>query len=157
MEQNTTRAITYLNQLGIPHRVFRHEQPIESLAQAAAERNQLPDQVVRSLLFRLPGEQYLMVLMPGPGQVPWKSLRRQVKQSRLTMATEDEVLQVTGCQPGTVNPFSIQQPVRILIERRLLSLPEVSFGSCERGTAILITPDDLLKAIPEYEIVDFAD
>lgn len=155
MNETSSPPITRLTALGIPHRIFRHERPIESLEQAAEERNQLPEQVIRSLLFRLSGEQFLMVLMPGPGQVPWKALRKYMQQSRLTMATPEEVFAVTGCQPGTVNPFSTLQPVRILIERRILSLPDVSFGSCERGMAIIIRSDDLLKALPDYEIVDF--
>ncbi|MBE0699994.1 MAG: YbaK/EbsC family protein [Anaerolineaceae bacterium] len=157
MEQPLSHPIERLVELGVPHRVFRHDGPVESLEQAAIERHQLPQQVIRSLLFRINSEQFLMVLIPGPGQVPWKSLRKYLKQSRLTMASEEEVFEVTGCRPGTVNPFTTQQPVRFLIERKILSLSEVSFGSCERGVAILLTPNDMLKALPDYEIVDFLD
>ncbi len=155
MEQAVTPAIERLTQLGIPFRVFQHERPVNSLEQAAAERDQLPEQVVRSLLFRISTDSFLMVLMPGPGQVPWKGLRQHMQVSRLTMATEEEVYQVTGCRPGTVNPFSTNQPIKVLVEKSLLGLPEVSFGSCERGTAILITPENLLRALDDYEIVNF--
>ena len=57
--------------LNIPHRVFRHSGPVHSLAQAAAERNQRPEQVVRSILFRLSEGRYTMVLVAGPAQVSW--------------------------------------------------------------------------------------
>jgi Cys-tRNA(Pro) deacylase len=157
MEQAVPPAVERLAQLGIPFRVFQHERPPQSLEQAAAERDQKPEQIIRSLLFRVTADTYLMVLMPGPGQVPWKSLRRHMQVSRLTMATEEEVYQVTGCRPGTVNPFSMRQPVKVLVERTILQLPEVSFGSCERGTAILITPENLLRVLDDYEIVDFSD
>ena len=41
-----------LEKMNIPHRVFRHETPVTSFEQAAAERNQRPEQIVRSILFR---------------------------------------------------------------------------------------------------------
>ena len=60
----------------MPHRTFQHAGPVESLEQAAQERSQRPEQVIRSIVFRLSEDTFLMVLMPGPGQVPWKALRR---------------------------------------------------------------------------------
>jgi Cys-tRNA(Pro)/Cys-tRNA(Cys) deacylase len=155
MDEIETPAIAYLRQHGIPHSLFRHAGPINSLEQAAMERNQRPEQVVRSIVFRLSGDQFIMVLMAGPGQVPWKALRKHFNKSRLTMATEDEVLQVTGCLPGTVNPFALPQPMPVLVDRAILDLPEVSFGSCQRGVAILLKPDDLIDALEDYQVVDF--
>lgn len=98
-----------------------------------------------------------MVLMPGPAQVPWKALRRYLGQSRLTMASEDELLQATGYRPGTVNPFGLPRPMRILVGTGILDLPEVSLGSGQRGQAILIRPPDILAALDAVETVDFAD
>jgi Cys-tRNA(Pro)/Cys-tRNA(Cys) deacylase len=151
-----TPAITELRSRGIPHRIFQHNGPIESLEQAAIERSQRPEQVIRSLVFRLADADFIMVLMPGPGQVPWKALRRYLNTSRLTMASEEELLAATGCQPGTVNPFGLPRPMRVLIDRCIIDLPEVSLGSGQRGLAILITPADLMAALPEKEVVDFS-
>ncbi len=155
MEQTLSSAVARLQELGIPHQVFKHIGQVESLEQAAVERGQEPGQIIRSLLFRLSAGEFIMVLMPGPGQVPWKSLRKYLNQSRLTMASEDEVFEVTGCRPGTVNPFATQLPVRVLIERKILAMPEISLGSCTRGTAIIIIPQEMLRALGNYEIVDF--
>ena len=41
-----------LAQMNIPHREFRHPGLVRSLAQAAAERDQQPEQIIRSILFR---------------------------------------------------------------------------------------------------------
>ncbi len=155
MNEVMTPAIDYLRQHQIPHTVFCHAGPVHSLEQAARERSQHPEQVVRSIVFRISHDEFVMVLMPGPRQVPWKYLRQTLNQSRLTMATEDEVLQATGCVPGTVNPFSLRKPMHILVDRSILSLSEVSFGSCQRGVAILLTPEAMLAALTDYELVDF--
>ena len=54
-----------LDKLGIAHPVFHHSGQVNSLEQAAQERNQRLEQVVRSILFRLSGNEYLMVLVAG--------------------------------------------------------------------------------------------
>src|SRR3954454_11673666 len=66
-----------LSALQIPYTVFTHPGPVNSLEQAASERGQQPEQVVRSLLFRLGEGDFAMVLMAGPAQVSWKVLRKR--------------------------------------------------------------------------------
>lgn len=146
------QALTNLN---IPHRVYTHPAPVHSLEQAAAERGQQPDQVVRSLLFRLAEGEYAMILMAGPDPVSWKALRKHVGQSRLTTASEEEVLSVTGYVIGAVGPFGLRQPVRIFIDQNLLAQEEVSLGSGIRGTAVILTTADLRRALPDAEIGNF--
>ena len=144
-----------LTALGIPHRLFVHTGPVNSLEQAAAERNQQPDQVVRSLLFRLGEGEFAMVLMAGPAQVSWKALRRYFNQSRLTTATAEEVTAVTGAVPGAVAPFGLNRPVRILVDAGVLAQTEVSLGSGVRGTAVILSTADLRRGLPNAEIGNF--
>jgi Cys-tRNA(Pro)/Cys-tRNA(Cys) deacylase len=150
-----TPAITFLQQHNIPHRVFTHPGLVNSLEQAARERGQQPEQVIRSIVFRVGEAEFVMVLVSGPGQIPWKALRHYLGQNRLTMATEEELLQTTGCYPGTVSPFGILQPMRVLVDECILKLKEISLGSCVRGVAVVIKPADLLTAIQEAEVVNF--
>ncbi|HXF63205.1 MAG TPA: YbaK/EbsC family protein [Caldilineaceae bacterium] len=142
---------------GIPHRVFRHPGPVRSLEQAAQERNQHPDQVVRSLLFRLGEGEYAMVLMAGPAQVSWRALRRYLGQSRLTTASAEEVLAVTGYPIGAVAPFGLRRPVRVLVDQRVLDQEEVSLGSGVRGVAVILQREDLRRALGNVEIGDFGE
>jgi len=136
-----------LHQRGFSIREFRHPGPVLSLEQAAAERGQRPEQVVRSLLFRLAQGEYLMALVAGPRQVDWKALRRTVGQSRLTTASADEVRTVTGYEIGAVSPFALPQPVRVLLDESVLREAEVSIGSGERGTTVILATADLLRAL----------
>lgn len=117
------------------------------------ERNQTPDQVIRSILFRLPDEQYLMVLASGPKQISWKALRQYLGLSRLTMASDQDLERVTGYLPGAVAPFGIPVPVRILLDQQVLNLGEVSIGSGLRGTTIILSVPELIKALGSVEVV----
>ena len=150
----TETPVTHeLDQKQIPYTLFTHTGPIHSLEQAAAERNQQPEQVVRSLLFRLAQDDFLMVLVAGPQQIDWKQLRRLLGQSRLTMATAEELHRVTGYEMGAVAPFGLPTPLRILIDQSVLDQAEVSLGSGVRGTAVILKTADLLTALAGVEVV----
>ena len=143
-----------LDQLGIPHRIFRHETPVTSFEQAAADRNQQPEQIVRSILFQVRPGEFVMVLMAGPGQIDWKKFRQLVKRSRVRMATEEEVLDVTGYRIGTVSPFGMKNQVRVMMDASVLREGEISIGSGIRNTAIIMKSEDVRKALGEVEIVE---
>ena len=146
-----------LDQLGIAHTVFRHSGQVTSLEQAARERYQQLEQIVRSILFRLSGDEYVMALVAGPQQISWRALRKHMGQSRLTMASEDEVFAVTGYRIGTVSPFGLPSPLRILIDESVLKEDEISIGSGMRGAAVVMKSADLRRALNDAEIVSLVD
>jgi Cys-tRNA(Pro)/Cys-tRNA(Cys) deacylase len=146
-----------LENMNIPHQIFRHEMPVNTLEQAAADRGQRPEQVVRSILFQIRPEDFLMVLVAGPDQVDWRKLRQLVKRSRVRMATEQEVLEVTGYRVGTVSPFGLKNPVKVLIDDSVLKEEEVSIGSGVRGVAIVMKSQDIRRALGEPEIVSLLE
>lgn len=152
---DTPPVAHYLASHDIPHRVFRHTGPVHSLEQAAVERGQQPNQVVRSILFRLTEGAYAMVLMAGPSQVDWRALRRFVGQSRLTMASEEEVLTITGYPIGAVAPFGVPQPLRVLVDESVLAQQEISIGSGVRGTTVIMQVVDLMRALGDVEVGRF--
>ena len=146
-----------LENLNVPHQVFRHETPVLSFEQAASDRNQKPEQVVRSILFQVRREEFVMVLVAGRDQVDWRKLRQLVGRSRVRMATEEEVLDVTGYRIGTVSPFGLKKQVRILLDESVLREEEVSIGSGVRNTAILLKTVNLRQALGEAEIVSLLE
>ena len=146
-----------LDSFGIPHRVFIHETPVSSFEQAASDRNQRPEQIVRSILFQIRPEEFLMVLMAGPSQIDWKSLRQFVKRSRIRMATEEEVLEVTGYRIGTVSPFGLKNQVQVLIDASVLKEEEISIGSGVRNMAIIMKSSDVQKALKDAEVVKLGE
>jgi len=152
----SSAATRHLDQRGIPYRIFQHTSPPLSLEQAAVERGQEPHQIIRSILFRHEHEYYVMVLMAGPGQIAWKRIREHLGVSRISMATEAEVRQVTGYELGAVNPLGLPRMVRILADSSVFIPEEVSIGSGVRGVAIVIKSEDLKHAIGKFESGSFA-
>ena len=118
--QTTTPVTKALDELNIPYQLHVHENQIRSLEQAAEERGLEPEQIVRSLIFRCEGLEYVMILMPGPMKVSWLKLRRYLGVSRITTATSEQVQELTGYEPGAVSPFGLPSTLRILADRSIL-------------------------------------
>jgi Cys-tRNA(Pro)/Cys-tRNA(Cys) deacylase len=156
-EISSTPVTRCLDEKGIPYRFFKHPGEVHSLEQAALERGQRPEQIIRSILFRLSRGGFVMVLMAGKKQVAWPALRKYLGTSRISMATEAEVLQVTGYPLGAVSPFGTLQIVRVLIDRGILAEEELSIGSGVRFSTVIIQREDLLQALGEIEMGDFAE
>jgi prolyl-tRNA editing enzyme YbaK/EbsC (Cys-tRNA(Pro) deacylase) len=72
------------------------------------------------------------------------------------MATEMEVMDVTGYPLGAVSPFGTLQPVRVLMDKGILAEQEISIGSGVRYTTVIMQRDDFMRALEEVEIGDFA-
>jgi Cys-tRNA(Pro)/Cys-tRNA(Cys) deacylase len=153
MTSHSTSVTRALDSLNIPYHTFQHLAPVESLEQAARERGQSPDQVVRSIVFRLSQDEYVMVLMAGTAQVNWGALRKFLKVSRVTMAKEDELRAVTRYEIGAVSPFGLPQPMRVIADPNVFAPQEISIGSGVRGITVILTSEDLKKALGNTEIV----
>jgi Cys-tRNA(Pro)/Cys-tRNA(Cys) deacylase len=146
-----------LDEQNIAHQVFKHEKPLLSFEQAAAERNQRPEQIVRSILFQIRPEEFVMVLVAGRDQVDWRKFRQLVGRSRVRMATEEEVLQVTGYRVATVSPFGLKGKVRVMIDESVLREEEISLGSGVRQMAIIMKSADLRRMLGDAEIVSLLE
>ena len=146
-----------LDSMSIEHRLFLHERPVTSFEQAASDRNQRPEQIVRSILFQVRPEEFVMVLMAGRDQIDWKKLRQILKRSRVRMATEEEVLEVTGYKVGTVSPFGLKNRARVMIDASVLKEEEISIGSGLRNVAIIMKSAALRHALSDAEVVSVSE
>jgi Cys-tRNA(Pro)/Cys-tRNA(Cys) deacylase len=155
METESTPVTRELDERGIPYRFFRHAGPVNSVEQAAEERGLSLGQIVRSILFRTAPDEFLMVLIAGVDQISWPALRKYLGQSRLTLATEDEVLRVTGYRLGAVSPFGLPAPLRILVDPSVFLPDEISIGSGVKNTTVILKREDLHAALGNVEIGDF--
>ena len=155
-EKPSTPVTRYLDEKSISYRFFRHSGVVHSLKQAAQERGQRPEQIIRSIVFRLSRGGFILVLVAGERQVSWQALRHHLGTSRISMATEAEVLKVTGYPLGAVSPFGTKQALRILVDRGALQEEEISIGSGVRYATIIMKRDDFLRALGEVEMGDFA-
>lgn len=151
----STPVTRELDAKGVPYRQFTHPGPLHSLEQAARERGQRPEQVVRSILFRLSPGEFVMVLVAGPKQISWPALRAHLGVTRMSTASQEEVLKRTGYPTGAVSPFGLPEPMRILADEGVFQEEELSIGSGVRYTTVILRSKDLQNALGEVEMGRF--
>jgi Cys-tRNA(Pro)/Cys-tRNA(Cys) deacylase len=147
-------AIEYLDNKQGTYTLFIHSGPVTSLEQAARERNQQVGQVIRTIVFRIPDQDFFLVLVSGPRQIDWRALRKIIHSNRVVLATPEEVFQVTGYRIGTVSPFGIPRKLTILCDNRMINFTDVSLGSGLPGVAIVMKTAELLLHIDPYSWVE---
>ncbi len=64
---------------------------------------------------------------------------------------------VTGYRIGTVSPFGLKNPVKVLIDASVLKEEEISIGSGVRNMAIIMKSADLRQALRKSEIVSLLE
>jgi Cys-tRNA(Pro) deacylase len=147
-----TPAIKALKDSRVPFEIFQHHQRVSSLQQAAEERGQKADQVIRSILFRQSGGQFIMVLMAGDRQISWKTLRAYLGERRISLATPQEVLDQTGYEIGAVTPFGLLRPMRVVADPSVFTYSQISIGSGRKGVAIILSSKVISSLIEKMEI-----
>ena len=73
------------------------------------------------------------------------------------MASEAEVLEVTGYPIGAVSPFGTVRSLRVLVDPSVFDEEEISLGSGVRGTTVILKSDDLKRALGDVEIVELIE
>lgn len=96
-----------------------------------------------------------MVLAAGGGQISWPALRVYLGQSRLTLASEAEVLEVTGYRIGAVSPIGLPVPLRILADESVFRHEEISLGSGEPNVGVILKSADLRRVLETVEVGKF--
>ena len=79
-------------------------------------------------------------------------VREILEAGKLSFATGEETLALTGMLIGGVTPFALPADVPILIDAPIRDLPEILLGSGGRSSKVRLTPADL-ERIPGLRFV----
>lgn len=149
------RADERLDELGYTYEKVVQEQPTEACDAAARERGVRTGQIVKSLIVQTDGDEKHL-LVPGDRQVSERKL------GDYGLVEPERSTALTGCEPGTVHPFSSDLPH--LVDYRLFRNDRVSFTVGSRTEGVIIAADSFKAALDdasiewkERDIVSYAD
>lgn len=146
-------ALAAVEASGVPYEIVRFE-PAPDLA-TAAERRGIPiPQLLKTMVARVAGGRYLLVLVPGDRVIDWRALRSHVGVRRLALADADEAFALTGYRRGTITPFGAQGGASVIADESITGTGEVSVGGGEPGIAIHLDADDLIRvAVDDVAVI----
>jgi prolyl-tRNA editing enzyme YbaK/EbsC (Cys-tRNA(Pro) deacylase) len=136
----------------IPHRIIELEARAISVQDVIeySKEDINREEICKTILVKHK-DQYYALFLRGADKVDFKKLKAVI--GKASIASRDEVLRVAGVEPGAVCPLLLNVPV--LVDKRVLELRRVNFGSGDHLYGVELASGDLGRVL-DYRTVDIA-
>ncbi len=136
----------YIRDHGLNAQLLRHVGHTATVEAAAQALGVPPDRILKTLVFLVDGRPVIFITN-GPRRVDPRVLARHfgVGRKKVKMADPATVLELTGYPAGGVPPFAHRTPLPILIDARVLTLPEAFAGGGDEHTMVRLDPTELVR------------
>ena len=129
---------------GIPFAVLRHE-PVYTSEQAAAVRGVPLSSGAKALVVKA-GERFVMLVIPADRRLDSKNARAGLGVKAIRFATKEEVLQLTGLEPGSIPPFGSLFGLTTHVDPALALNESINFNAGDHSISIQMTHADYIAA-----------
>lgn len=142
----------YLNEHNIPAEIVYPGAPTPTVAAAAEALGVAPDQIVKSVLF-LVDDQPFLVYGCGVRMVDYTRLadRLNVSRKKVKLANADQVLNLTGYAVGTVPPLGLKTPMPAFMDPAVLDY-EIVYAGGGGINALLKIESQVLQRVSRAEV-----
>lgn len=147
-EKEFQNIVGLLNKLGASFQVIEHE-PVRTSSEAALVRGASLSQGVKALVIKFSRSKqsfFAVIDLPASLKLDWRKAKQVLKADEIRFATEKEVLEKTGCEPGGVPPLGHSTNLPILVDSRVFEQDFVEFNAGLRTKSIKLKSIDLRKA-----------
>lgn len=143
-----TPAINYLKKNKIKfnlHR-YKHDAKHPSYGLEAAEKLGLnPDQVFKTLVVQLDGDELAVAIIPVTKTLNMKEMARLYQVKKVGMADARQVQSTTGYVLGGVSPLAQKKALRTVLDSAADDYATIFVSGGRRGIEIELPPADLLR------------
>jgi Cys-tRNA(Pro)/Cys-tRNA(Cys) deacylase len=146
-----TNAARFLSSLGIAFEFREYEvdphNPNDLSAIAVAKKIRMPaEQVFKTLITTDGARSYAFAVIPGDSALDFKKLARVAGWRKAEMAPLKDVQPLTGYVRGGVTIFGAKKPYPVFVDETAILFDRISVSAGTRGTQLILTPDDYLRA-----------
>jgi len=159
-----TNGARFLESLGIAFELREYEVDPEDLtAITVAKKIGMPaEQVFKTLLVTggtgPGGGIYRFAVIPGDAELDFKKMARAAGLRKAEMAPLKDVQPLTGYIRGGVTLFGARKPYPVYIDETAILFDRISVSAGARGTQLILSPEDYLRAAQALEVeVQLAD
>lgn len=152
MDSKEKESYAILEQLGISYERIDHE-PITSVKDLEVE---LPGQQVKCLVLKnKKGRQYYFVILHDEKTADLKLLAQALEENRLSFASEEALMTLLQCVPGTVTPFGLQYDtefkVQVIVDESVDTSLTVGFHPYVNTTTLNIAYGDFERLVTHFQ------
>lgn len=137
------RIESHLREGGIPFTVSHHE-PVFTSEQAAQVRGVPLSSGAKALILKA-GEEFVMIVLPADRKLESKKARQALDVKSIRFATKEEVLQLTGLEPGSIPPFGSLFQLRTHVDPLLGENESINFNAGDHSISVQMTHADYLR------------
>jgi len=143
-----TNGARFLESLGISFELLEYEVDPEDLSAitVAKKIGMPPEQVFKTLLTTAGLDDYVFAVIPGDAELDFKKLARAAGLRKAEMAPLKDVQPLTGYIRGGVTIFGARKAYPVYVDETLILFDKISVSAGTRGTQVILTPDDYLRA-----------
>ena len=143
-----TNAARLLDQMGIHYELREYEVDPDDLAAetVAAKIGLPPTQVFKTLAARGERNGIVMAVIPGDQDLNLKALAATAGERKIQLVPVRELQTLTGYIRGGVTALAAKRDFPVFVDETIELFDVVSISAGVRGTQILISPADYLRA-----------
>ncbi|MGK4003984.1 Cys-tRNA(Pro) deacylase [Sorangium sp. So ce1036] len=143
-----TNAARILDGLGIRYELRTYEVDPDDLSAATVARKigMPPEQVWKTLVARGDRHGVCLAVVPGNAQLDLKAMARLTGDRKVDTVPLKEVQPLTGYVRGGVTALGAKRAYPVYADETVALFDVISISAGVRGTQILVSPDDYLRA-----------
>jgi len=157
-----TNGARFLESLKIPFELIEYDVDPEDLSAitVAKKIGMPPEQVFKTLLTTgVPSDRssslgwsssgpgvYVFAVIPGDAELDFKKLARAAGLRKAEMVSLKDVQPLTGYIRGGVTVFGAKKPFPVFVDETAILFDKISVSAGTRGTQVVLSPDDYLRA-----------
>ncbi len=143
-----TKVTDLLDAENVAYRILPHDEPVFTVATAAAQRGVVMGEMVKSILLRETGtERYVMACVLGEDRLDAQAARPFLpnKYRRLTFATGEEITAMTGYTKGAIAPLCLPDDLPVIFDEAIADCQRVNISSGNLMFGLELAAADLIR------------
>ncbi|MBX7236365.1 MAG: YbaK/EbsC family protein [Caldilineales bacterium] len=144
-----TKIIDLLDANGVVYKLLPHSEPVFTVEAAARQRGVVKEEMVKSILLREKSAErrYVMACVLGHERLDPQAVRAALpgEWKRLTFASAEEILAVTGYVQGAVAPLCLPPQVPVVFDHSIAACQNVNISSGDPVAGLELKPGDLIR------------
>lgn len=158
MSETEFESITsILREQGVEFESIEHE-AVRTSEEAAKVRGQELKVGVKALVmkFKRNGKDFFCVMdIPADRKLDFKKAKQVLQAQEVKFASEQEVIEQTGCEPGGVPPFGYSKKLAFLVDQKIFEQENLEFNAGLKTKSIRIESAGLKKVFDSLGVAYF--
>lgn len=138
------KVFDHLKRNKIKHEIVKHK-PVYTAYDLAATLKESLEKIGKTLLIKVGGKKYIIIIIPAHLKVDFKKLSKIFKIDKIQLASEKEITKVLKVKPGSLLPFGTLHKLETFLDKALLKAEDVLVGAGSFTESLRLKSKDLHK------------